>query len=159
MDIQALVDTIDGSFPELAVTSIELAGEGMDSIALLVNREWIFRFPKHDGVSARVELEARLLPELQPVVDVRIPVPVFVGTDPRTGRRFSGYGKVERATLDAHVFPGLDTRRQDSVTAQIARFVRQLHSLVRPGRTPLTCGVWSAPALAALGDSLVASTA
>ena len=113
MDTQPLSDAIHSNFPDLPVASIELAGEGMDSIAVLVNREWIFRFPKHDGVSAGIELEARLLPELQRSIDVRIPVPVFVGTDPRTGRRFSGYRRVEGATLNAHVFPGLDARLQD----------------------------------------------
>ena len=52
MDTQPFVDAIHSNFPDLPVASIELAGEGLDSIALLVSREWIFRFPKHDGVSA-----------------------------------------------------------------------------------------------------------
>ena len=72
MDIRPFIDALESGIPDLEVASVELADEGMDSIALLVNREWMFRFPKHDGVSARVELEARLLPELQRVVDVRI---------------------------------------------------------------------------------------
>ena len=146
------IDAIHSNFPDLPVVSVELAGEGMDSIALLVNREWIFRFPKHDGVSARVELEARLLPEPQRAIDVRIPVPEFVGTDPRTGRRFSGYRKVEGAPLNARVFPGLDPGRQDRFIAQIARFVRQLHSF--PMERAILLGVAAGDFRGAYADEL-----
>ena len=136
MDIQALVDAIDGSFPEMAVTSIELAGEGMDNLAYLVNGEYVFRFPKFDEVSAAIELEAGLLPALQQVVEVRIPAPEFVGIDARTGRHFSGYRRIEGAPLDPAVFLGLDSRSQRSLTEGIAAFVRQLHSfsIERSGR-------------------------
>ena len=41
MDTQPFVDAIHSNFPDLPVASIELAGEGLDSIALLVSREWI----------------------------------------------------------------------------------------------------------------------
>ena len=146
------IDAIHSNFPDLPIVSVELAGEGMDSIALLVNREWVFRFPKHDGVSAGTELEARLLPELQQAIDVRIPVPEFVGTDPRTGRRFSGYRKVEGAPLDAHVFLGLDTGRQDRLTARIARFVRQLHSF--PMERAIQLGVAAGDFRGAYADKL-----
>ena len=46
MKLQPFIDAIDSGFPDLAVTSIELAGEGMDSLAFLVNGEYVFRFPK-----------------------------------------------------------------------------------------------------------------
>ena len=48
------VNAISSNFPDLPVASIELAGEGMDNFAFLVNREWVFRFPKFDEVSAGI---------------------------------------------------------------------------------------------------------
>ena len=72
----------------------------MDSIAVLVN----------------------LLPELQRSIDVRIPVPVFVGTDPRTGRRFSGYRRA--STLDDALI-GFRRNEPDVVEIALAQLREQ----------------------------------
>ena len=49
-------ETIGECFPDLVVGSIKLAGEGLDNLALAVNDELVFRFPKLDEAAAKIEL-------------------------------------------------------------------------------------------------------
>ena len=121
-------ETIGECFPDLVVDSIKLAGEGLDNLALAVNDELVFRFPKLDEAAAKIELEATLLPELQKRLDVRIPTPEFVGTDPSTGFTFSGYRWINGVPLEPKVLFDLDPDLQTSLTEQIAGFLRHLHS-------------------------------
>ncbi len=121
-------EAIGECFPDLVVDSINLAGEGMDNLALVVNDEFVFRFPKLEEAATKIELEATLLPELQKRLDVRIPSPEFVGTDPSTGLTFSGYRWIKGVPLKPEVLLDLDPEVQTSLTEQIARFLRHLHS-------------------------------
>ena len=42
----------------------------MDNLALAVNDDLVFRFPKYEEGATKIELEAALLPELQKRLDV-----------------------------------------------------------------------------------------
>ena len=121
-------EAIRKCFPDFVVDSISLAGEGMDNLALAVNDDLVFRFPKYEEGATKIELEAALLPELQKRLDVRIPSPEFVGTDPSTGLTFSGYRWIKGVPLKLEVLLDLDSEIQTSLTEQIARFVTHLHS-------------------------------
>ena len=57
-------EAIESCFPDLVVASVAPAGEGMDNVAVTVNDEYVFRFPKIEKAATRVALEAALLPEL-----------------------------------------------------------------------------------------------
>ena len=121
-------EVIESSFPDLVVESIDLTGEGMDNLALTVNDQFVFRFPKLEEVAAKMEFEPILLPELQKRLDVRIPSPEFVGTDPSTGFAFSGYRRINGVPLESELLLDLNQEVQTSLTEQIARFVRDLRS-------------------------------
>ncbi len=123
-------EAIESCFPDLVVASVAPAGEGMDNVAVTVtvNDEYVFRFPKIEKAATKVALEAALLPELQKGIDLRIPCPELVGTDPRTGLRFSGYRRIDGVPLEPEVLFGLDPAVQASLMEQIVRFIRQMHS-------------------------------
>lgn len=81
-----------------------------------------------------------------------------------------GPAALDRLTPDQNLGYGFYVRDPEGVPVQIVgtwsdsihiapRVFRSGHHARRPGRMPLTFGVSSAPALAALGDSLVASAA
>ena len=131
LDTNALLpyrQAIKANFPDLVVASIAPAGEGMDNVAVTVNDEYVFRFPKIEKAAVRVAVEAALLPELQKGLDLRIPCPEFVGTDPRTDLSFSGYRRLDGVPLAPEVLFGLDPAVRASLMEQIVRFVRQLHA-------------------------------
>ena len=55
---------------------------GYDFEVVLVNDEWIFRFPRRPGVEAALEVEIALLPELAPALRVAVPRFEHVSHDP-----------------------------------------------------------------------------
>src|SRR3982751_4473197 len=55
---------IAACFPELAITRCRPVAEGWDSVAVAVNDELIFRFPKRRDVEPQYQIERRLLPAL-----------------------------------------------------------------------------------------------
>ena len=123
------IEAINSNFPDLVLESIEPAGEGMDNAAFFVNSNYIFRFPKIQEASDKTELEVTLLPELQKSLEVLIPSPEFVGTDPRTGFTFSGYRKIEGVPLEPEQLLDLEPEVGTILKEQIARsFDRYTHS-------------------------------
>ena len=126
--VHSYKETIENCFPNLNVDSICLLGEGKDNVVVSVNDDLVFRFPKGEESASMIELEAAVLPELQKRLDVPIPSPKFVGTDPSTGLIFAGYRWIRGVALEPEVLFDLDPQVQTSLTEQIARFLRQLHS-------------------------------
>jgi aminoglycoside 2''-phosphotransferase len=70
---------LQANFPQLVIKNINFAGEGMDSQALLVNDDLIFRFPKREEVVGQLKAEIRLLPKLRPLVPFEIPNFEYIG--------------------------------------------------------------------------------
>jgi len=66
-------DAIIQGFPTLTVDDLSYLSEGKDSVAVLVNRRLLFRFPKHPLAEQKLRMEIALLPELAPSVPVLIP--------------------------------------------------------------------------------------
>jgi aminoglycoside 2''-phosphotransferase len=119
-------DAITKQFPHLAPVSVSHLGEGCDSIAVLVNDEWVFRFPKTVDVERQLAMEARLLPLLAD----RLPLPVprfhYHGLpDEHFPRHFVGYPKITgRPALG--VEPGVVG--SDEI-ARVGQFLAALHSI------------------------------
>ena len=66
-------------------TSVDI-DQGYDFHVVVVDDEWVFRFPRRAGVEAALETEVELLPRLAPALPVAVPsfehvsrAPVFVG--------------------------------------------------------------------------------
>lgn len=90
--------------------------EGWDSVVLEVDGEWIVRVPRREEVREWVRREARLLPELAPVLPV--PVPRFEVVEDRDDMFFVAYRKLPgKALRDPPV----------SLAAAFGRFLAALH--------------------------------
>lgn len=86
---------IASQFPELIPVSVSHLGEGCDSIAMLVNDSWVFRFPKSVEVEQQLAMEARLLPVLADRLPLPIPRFHFHGQPgAHFPRRFVGYPRL-----------------------------------------------------------------
>lgn len=88
-------DLIARQFPALRPTRVVKLGEGCDSIAVEVEGELVFRFPKTAAVEEQLFIEARVLPVLAAGSPLAIPQFHFFGTpDPEFPRHFVGYPKL-----------------------------------------------------------------
>jgi aminoglycoside phosphotransferase (APT) family kinase protein len=54
-------------------------GAGMDNIAFLVDRKYVFRFPRRSIIVPLLETETAVLPLIAPHVPIPVPVPRFKG--------------------------------------------------------------------------------
>ena len=114
-------------FPELALDSLRLLGEGWDTTVWLVDDEWAFRFPRRQYVIAGIENEMALLPQLAPLLPLHIPNPTFRGR-PAEAYRWPFYGAPflpGRELAEA----GLDESERARLAQPLANFLRTLHSL------------------------------
>ena len=70
---------ISEQFPELRGTPVTLLETGWDNTAFVVDRQWLFRFPRRQIALPGVRREIEVLPQLAPRLPLPIPEPVFVG--------------------------------------------------------------------------------
>jgi aminoglycoside phosphotransferase (APT) family kinase protein len=66
-------------FPDLAIESLRLLGEGWDNSVWIVDERWVFRFPRRQVAVEPGERQVVLLPRLGPRLPLPIPRPAFVG--------------------------------------------------------------------------------
>src|SRR4051794_40271875 len=69
-DYQQIIATC---FPKLIIHSCALHSQGWDSVAVAVNSQFIFRFPKRHEVEPQYQVERRLLPTLAGALPLPIP--------------------------------------------------------------------------------------
>jgi aminoglycoside 2''-phosphotransferase len=115
---------IAACFPDLAIRRCQPIAEGWDSVAVAVNDDLIFRFPKRRDVEPQYQVERRLLPVLAgalPVPDVAFFWPGGVGYP----GIFIGHHLIEGAPLTGeHLTPEHST----GIVQQIGQFLSTLHS-------------------------------
>ncbi len=70
---------IAAQFPHVSPCVIERFGAGMDNIAFLVDRKYVFRFPRRSIIVPLLETETAVLPLIAPHVPIPVPVPRFKG--------------------------------------------------------------------------------
>jgi aminoglycoside phosphotransferase (APT) family kinase protein len=112
------------SFPDLALRSLELVGEGWDNTVWLVDREWAFRFPRREVAVPTIRRELDLLPTIADLLPAPVPVPVFQGEPgdaypwPFLGARFLAGNELGRSAVD-----------EIGLAEDLGRFLRALHAL------------------------------
>ena len=134
-------NAITRCFPQITVTTIQRNDEGWDNCVFLINYEFIFRFPRYPEAARRLDLERRLLPELQKVLNTPIPQFEFVSSDClEFKRQFVGYRMIKGVPLIPTL---LRQHHSEALTqklaTQIAEFLSSLHSF--PVEKALELGV------------------
>lgn len=116
---------IAGQFNALEPAELRRLSKSWDNTVWLVDRRWVFRFPRRQMTIPGIEREMAMLPRLAPLVPLPIPTPVFFGR-PADGYRWPFLG--------AALIPGAepaDTACSDADRCQLARplaaFLRRLH--------------------------------
>jgi aminoglycoside 2''-phosphotransferase len=125
MDIEIYTRAIQACFPQLRVDSIARVSEGWDSIAVELNDQYIFRFPKRPDVEPQYQKEALLLAELADRVPAPVPRLEFIWPGGAAyPMRFVGYRKLAGDPLE----PARFAPTQLALLAdRIAAFLSALH--------------------------------
>ena len=83
-------EALAAALPDYEPREVRRIETGWDSVVLDIDGEWILRVARRERVAARYALEARLLPELAPLLPLPVPVPVRTGPDWILTRRLPG---------------------------------------------------------------------
>ena len=126
LDIDIYTTLIKQNFPQLTIQTIKPITKGWDSIVLVINDEFIFRFPMRDDVVEPLAREIRLLPLLEPTLSTLIPHFEFIGHGnadyPYT---FVGYHMVRGLALDD---PRIPHEQLIPLVPHLATFLNELHA-------------------------------
>lgn len=137
-ELQFAKAAIAGQFPELCMQTVESLGEGFRNYAVLVNGEWVFRFPKSRQGADELNKEIRLLPLLAGRLHVGIPEFEYVGGQ-SDGRPFVGYRKVPGEILGEDGVSALSDEGRDTLARRLADFMSALSAF--PVETAIQAGV------------------
>lgn len=118
---------IESQFPDLAPVRVEPFGFGWDNTAFLVNRVYVFRFPRRQLGADCLEAEIRVLPRILSHLPLPIPEPQFIG-EPTTDFpwRCAGYPLIEGRTACGVC---LDDAERERMAKPLAEFLAALHSI------------------------------
>ena len=126
-----LLQSIRSAYPDLRIASVEFNGDGQNNDVLVVNGEFIFRFPKYAGALKRLKLETAILTGIQGHVSLPVPAPIFVNIERRAvSEAFMGYRKLAGEPLWRETFRTIDDDETLVRSAsQLGRFLKELHSI------------------------------
>ena len=125
-DTMSLPEILATVFPEQNFKSAHFLGEGMDSLAYLVDGAYVFRFPKREEVAQNLAKEIALLPHLQHL-PLRVPDFQFVGQHPENGLPFVGYPLLKGVEWQESHFLSQPPKNQTKALGLLGRFLMELH--------------------------------
>jgi len=119
------------AYPELALHDVKLDTSGQYNDVLIINGEYIFRFPRFTQEIIKMRTETRLLTWLQGKLPLAVPDPCFQHLDtPTPGEAFMGYRLIPGGTLTRQKLNTLHGQPAwHRMAAQFGEFLRALHAL------------------------------
>ncbi len=128
--LAAYASRIRGVYPDLAVAAIRRVEHGQNNDVVIVNDEFIFRFPRYHAGIDRLEAETRLLRRIGRYVTLAVPNPSYASFSPReVGRAFMGYRLLPGRPLRSEDAAGLREDALRALAAQLAGFLEGLHGV------------------------------
>jgi len=128
-ELASYIQAVHDVYPALLIEACNLNQQGQFNDVLVVNNEYIFRFPKTQREALKLDRETKLLQHLQSRVTLPIPNPIYQSKDAASpGRAFMGYRLLPGEPLWPETLSSLKNEEQlQHLAKQLALFLRQLH--------------------------------
>ena len=120
-------EIIENEF-NLIVHNIIVLGQGLDSIAYLVNNEYIFKQSKHDAARINLKKEIRVLDYLKGKITLQIPDIEYYSEE----YSVCGYKEIKGNKLTPSIYKSLCDDEKNMLAQDIASFLREMHTLPLP---------------------------
>ena len=124
MDIKEI---IENKF-DLKVHNIFILGQGLDSIAYLVNDEYIFKQSKHNEARTNLKKEIQVLKYLEGKITLQIPNIEYFSE--KYG--VCGYREIKGEKLSSDIYKKMNDAEKDKLAQDIALFLQEMHSIALP---------------------------
>jgi len=122
-DVNSFVNRIRWIAPELQITSTRMNNEGLSNDVILVNEQFVFRFPKNERGRQQLAKEAEILRLLRRYITLQTPEPLYQHPD------LLGYRLIPGEPLRRDVLMKLETYERQKIADQLAEFLLQMHAI------------------------------
>ncbi len=138
-EIEPYLRSIRRAYPDLPIVSARFTEEGQNNAVLVLNEEFIFRFPRYPINLKELTIELAILTGIQHRISLRIPTPLFTHLDaPAGGEAFMGYRLIPGVPLRRETMAAIQNESVlDKLAGQLAGFLKELHSV--PVREAIGC--------------------
>ncbi|WP_237979960.1 aminoglycoside phosphotransferase family protein [Bacillus thuringiensis] len=122
---------IKEALPNLSIHSYKQNEEGWDNVAVIVNDELLFRFPRKQEYALRIPLEKELCTLLSySLHEIEVPkYHLFYKKDTDTIPLCSYYALIHGEPLTTEIVAKLDEKEWKIIITQLATFLAALHSI------------------------------
>ena len=112
----------------LTVNDIFVLGQGLESIAYLVNNEYVFKQSKHDEARISLKKEIQVLNYLKGKVTLQIPDVEYYSEE----YGVCGYKEIKGDKLTPIIYKNMSDDEKDKLARDIALFLMEMHSIPLP---------------------------
>ena len=134
MDMKEIIESEFG----LIVHDIFVLGQGFDSVAYLVNYEYVFKQSKHDEARINLKKEVQVLNYLKGKVTLQIPNVEYYSEE----YGVCGYKEIKGDKLTPIIYQNMSADEKDKLVQDIALFLREMHSISLPNIDGLELNVF-----------------
>lgn len=123
------LDLIQRHFPGLLFRDAKLIDTGFGNVIVMLDDNWVFRFPRNEWRHGAFSRELWLLDWLEQQTAIKLPDYSYIAP----GNYFGGYRKIQGAELSPRMFDSLDRSIQEKAVVQLADFLSILHGPTSQG--------------------------
>ncbi|WP_066498118.1 aminoglycoside phosphotransferase family protein [Abyssisolibacter fermentans] len=122
------IEIIKEENPHLIIDKFCFNKEGQNNDVVIINDDFIFKFPKYPQGIEKLKKEVRILNILKSYISLNIPNPIYNNLDSyEVGCVYSGYKMIRGISFKKDIF--YNTQRKDFIAKQLALFLKELHSI------------------------------
>ena len=142
---ETYLQSIHTAYPDFPVASVSFNNDGQNNDVLIVNNQYIFRFPKFPGAKDRLKTETAVLSGIQEFITLDIPNPAFIRLNRENDKQtFVGYRMIPGKPFWRETFMAIgDDETLDSLAGQLATFLKEMHNVpvneAIPCELPVSC--------------------
>lgn len=120
---------IKDRFPEFANCQLVGDGSGWDNYAIIVNNEYLFRFPRRQESLDQIRQEAEVLDILHAKLPKYIEVPKYLAANLDDDYPFVYYKMIQGQPLTKELYDGFTEEEKDRFIKYMVEFLHILHSI------------------------------
>ncbi|MBC2810430.1 APH(2'')-If/Ih family aminoglycoside O-phosphotransferase [Campylobacter jejuni] len=128
-NVKAMKYLIEHYFEDFKVESIKVIGSGYDSVAYLVNGEYIFKTKFSANKKKGYEKEKAIYDFLNKKLNTNIKIPNIEYSYISEELSILGYKEIKGTFLTPEIYFALSKEKQELLKQDIAMFLRQMHDL------------------------------
>ena len=128
-NVKATKYLLEHIFIDLKVKSIEVLGSGYDSVAYLVNNEYVFKIKYSANMKKGYEKEKAIYDFLNKYLNTSIKIPNIEYSHISDDLSILGYKEIKGKFLSPEVYLTLTDEEKKLLKRDIAHFLKQMHNL------------------------------